>query len=756
MTTQDIFHWLYYTVFKNNPNASFVGFALKYDFSQWLRDLPQSRAAGLFTREGIAKRRRTAAPHLSPFPEYWRDASAYPEWTGGEDIERPECEWEIDFLGDKRMKLRPYTGPHRSHQQGVALGDNPNPWLYINDTFSFFQCSFIKAIDPAIRLRVALERESINMWNGTTSVPELPVYLTTTEDYDLIVAGKKRRANAPFDDDMIKYNDAEIRVLAALMREVNQGLSANRIYLKRSQFFGPGQVAQTSMDHPAKIPVLVSMSNLQEYHRLVSRLPSCIVEIAELEAAKVYQETPQPPYIHFSAKNIRERVPNWFREAARKSFYGGRFELFFHGIFDGVAYEYDINSAYPRVMTQLPCLMHGQYVEGRGSPYRATRALPQERGFGTDPGQTLCLVFADIKGSHPRIGALPFRHKHDGRILFPHRTIGWHWLHEIEAAKRAGCIDTVAYKQWWAYIPCDCPPPLAYIGKLYEDRTALGKEGKNSPNGVAKKLNYNSAYGKTAQSVGDPKYGNPIYASLITAGCRCMILDAIATHPEGADAVLNIATDGIWFASQHPTLELHKTKLGAWDVTLRDNPMLFKPGTYWDDVVREKVRVFLDQTLPETERDAALAGIKMKSRGVNMTALAKQIDLADRLFSQMQPETEWPSFDIDVPLMIMSPSLALQRNKWHEAGRVRNDRKITITSNPANKRVASGPGYSRAWACNPMFKDNPYETTLITTPYRETFGDPDAPRGEYLHPDGGIIDQLEGMLYGKRDVEWSI
>jgi hypothetical protein len=59
--------------------------------------------------------------------------------------------------------------------------------------------------------------------------------------------------------------------------------------------------------------------------------------------------------------------------------------------------------------------------------------------------------------------------------------------------------------EWVAYFPCDCRPPLRWIEGQYLDRIALGPAGKNSPNGVAKKLCYNSVYGKMAQSIGQPK-----------------------------------------------------------------------------------------------------------------------------------------------------------------------------------------------------------------------------------------------------------
>src|SRR5690606_895113 len=106
--------------------------------------------------------------------------------------------------------------------------------------------------------------------------------------------------------------------------------------------------------------------------------------------------------------------------------------------------------------------------------------------------------------------------------------------------------------------------------------------GKNSSHGKAYKLIYNSAYGKMAQSIGNPKYSNPIYASLITTGCRTMITHAIATHPKKTKDLLMVATDGVYFRSPHPSLEIDKSRLGAWDESIKRNLTLFMPGIYWD------------------------------------------------------------------------------------------------------------------------------------------------------------------------------
>jgi hypothetical protein len=97
-----------------------------------------------------------------------------------------------------------------------------------------------------------------------------------------------------------------------------------------------------------------------------------------------------------------------------------------------------------------------------------------------------------------------------------------------------------------------------------------------------------------AQSVGQPKYANAVYASLITAGCRCMILDAIATHPLRTEAVM-IATDGIYFTAPHPGLPL-SNQLGDWETKSLNNLMLFKPGTYWDDETRARARAARGET----------------------------------------------------------------------------------------------------------------------------------------------------------------
>src|SRR5256885_2771992 len=74
-----------------------------------------------------------------------------------------------------------------------------------------------------------------------------------------------------------------------------------------------------------------------------------------------------------TANEIQETVPIWFLEAARASYFGGWFEIMMHGMVPGITYEYDINSAYPYIISSLPCLLHGEYKGGSGKPPENSR-----------------------------------------------------------------------------------------------------------------------------------------------------------------------------------------------------------------------------------------------------------------------------------------------------------------------------------------------------------------------------------------------
>lgn len=490
--------------------------------------------------------------------------------------------------------------------------------------------------------------------------------ICTPEEYERVKIGKEARSSAKLDDEMRFYNRLENEIAERLMGRLQEGLLSIGIQLKPSQWFGPGQVAQAWLDQQKNVPGI---------------------------------------------KKLIECVPDWFLDAARKTYYGGWFELFAHGHIPGESHEYDINSAYPYIIAALPCMLHGTYSHGYGKPKRS-----MDRN-------TLCIVQATAISNtdntalpgNKAIGAMLHRTR-KGDILRPTVTKGFFWLHELEAAQRAGCVEAVEYEHWYAYEPCSCPPPLATVAELYELRKSVGK---NTALGKGIRLLINSIYGKFAQSIGTPKYGNAVYASLITAGCRTMILDAIATHPGGMNAVIMVATDGIYFVSPHNSLPL-SGNLGDWEHNVHNNLCLFKPGMYWSD--KDRIRI-------KEGKSAAF-----KARGINAADFSAQIEAVDALFSKWprrvpgeltsRESFHWPEVSFTGRFALTSCVQALARGKWDQAGTVKQDVELKQSSDAHKKR--SGLWYDTEAK---IYRSKPWEPGIWfpveSTPYEKRFGNED-------------------------------
>lgn len=621
-----IFTFLY-EQFQENPHDVYAGFFLGYDFTQWLRTLPQDRAAMLLSPVGRGSRKRTApnSERLGPFPV------------------RADG-WEFDLLGMKRFKLRPEP----------AAGTKGAPWMYINDAGPFFQQSLLAVIDP-------------KGWDE-------PV--CSDAEYQTVVAGKADRGRRMDLDEQLdsraatmRYNTMENEILGRVLGRLNRGFVAAGVRLGKRQWYGPGQAAQTWMNR--------------------------------IEAP--------------TAAEIHDMVPRWALEAARQSYYGGWFEIFAHGHIPGQTHEYDINSAYPHMIAALPCLC-GTWSRGRGAPVGRWS-----------------LVHAAVKGSDPLVGAMPHREK-NATILRPSTTAGWYWWDEIHAAQRAGLIDHLVVDEHVSYEPCGHPPPFRdEMLHLYQRRLEVGK---NSPEGKAYKLVYNSAYGKLAQSIGEPKYANPVYASLITSGCRRMILDAISTHPTRTADLLMVATDGVYFRRPHPGLDLDPARLGAWDHTVKHNLTLLMPGVYWDDTTR---RALADGTAP-----------KLKSRGVSARDLARSVAGLDEAFTRMivrkgGPVPGWPTATVPIDFSMVTATQALARGTWDTAGTLVADAEKVLSASPHKKRAPHLSDDRGIWRTYPYAEGQQLEST----PYDRTFGmkPSDAAAEEGLTPEGVITtDAIREML----------
>jgi hypothetical protein len=552
--------------------------------------------------------------------------------------------WEFDLLPGRRLQIRPLNC--NCHEDRMRKCEHEQPeWMYICDSGAFWQCSLLNAINP-------------KNWQE-------PV--CTQEEYDKLEYGKSQRSMTLEEyiadrERVLEYMLLENRIFERIMDRLRDGFIEIGVNLRKDQWYGPGQAA-AAYYKKEKIPRREQLENV---------------------------------------------IPAEFWESARQSYFGGWFEIFSHGIVPGSSYEYDINSAYPFIIASLPCLLHGRYSVGIGSP-------PDE---GRNSAFTL--VYARVTGSDPNIGALLNRDK-DGRIRRPRITEGWYWLHEIKAAVRAGLVSDTDIREWRSYHPCDCPSPVRGFRDLYEHRLEVGKD---TVLGKSCKLVYNSGYGKFAQSVGQAPYGNWVYASLITAGCRSMILDAIASHPGGTGSVLMVATDGVFFDSIHPSLPISK-KLGEWDYSRRENLTLFKPGVYWDDKARMAI----------SKGDA----VGFKARGINARDFARNLGRIDALFLRAidfppefkvklyeseeftaYAEKEWPWIAFPVGFSLTSVKTALMRNDWSQAGQTQVDIMVIQDSDPSDKRE----GVYYDGAANRL-RTKPVDVPdgeIVSVPYEKRYG----------------------------------
>jgi hypothetical protein len=508
--------------------------------------------------------------------------------------------------------------------------------------------------------------------------------IVTQAEYDEIESEKRRRSTAILGPRMLHYNQLENEILARVLGQLNEGFQSLGIHLRPSQWFGPGQAAQAWLNGRA-----------------------------------------------ITSEELSTLVPQDALEAARASYFGGWFEIMAHGIIPGITYEYDINSAYPYIISQLPCLVHGTW---------------EHNGKSSSP---YSLVKCRVWGQDTYIGSMLHRDVH-GNIARPDTTEGWYWESELLAAQRAGIVGRVSpILDRWVYLPCDCEPPLREVRDIYVLREQVGKK---TPLGIACKLVPNSLYGKFAQSIGHPKYGNPIYASLITSGCREMILNAISTHPKRTQDVLMVATDGIYFRTPHPNLPTSNA-LGDWDKAEKADITLFKPGVYWDNETRAQI--------------AAGESPVFKARGVNARDFGKVLSEVDEQFTRMAdslprefdwtasriPEIArkyvedqsygfwWPSVKFPLEFSMVTATQALAWGRWEAAGTLLPNPTGKQSSNPYAKR--SRPGWEDGILRTSPLVNEPYEPSK---PYEKRFGMEDPFSDESREMDGITPDGLPGNL----------
>jgi len=275
---------------------------------------------------------------------------------------------------------------------------------------------------------------------------------------------------------------------------------------------------------------------------------------------------------------------NLDEEIALQGYYGGRFEISKIGHV-GPVYSHDINSAYPYIAKDLPCLAHGEFK-------KTTKFKKGAWG----------IYRASYYGKDNDFAALPWRSK-EGFVFYKNDVkdsegYRWVWQSEIQPILDNEPDNLKIHEGYYWISECE-HKPFQDIQTMYDYRLAINPETgvsrKKEGAGQVIKLIINSIYGKLAQSVGyssnrkptiadymdhsldsgKPGYQSFIWAGMITSGCRGMILDAMYKSNGG---VISIATDGILSTTPIPGLDFTDGKFGAWDQEYYTDMYLIQSG----------------------------------------------------------------------------------------------------------------------------------------------------------------------------------
>lgn len=253
--------------------------------------------------------------------------------------------------------------------------------------------------------------------------------------------------------------------------------------------------------------------------------------------------------------------------ASAHAMFGGRFQPFMAGYWEGPVYDRDINSAYAYAFSRLPSLANGRWYH--------TYSVDRETTVHTRLG------LYRIRYKHPySTRAMPLPHRSsDGRVYYPPATEGWY--HAAEAAlvrndKYAEFLEAWIFEDDGTY-------PFAWVEDAFKERLKLQEAGDPTEKGL--KWMLAAMYGQVAQRAGwertqgPPRWHQLEWAGAVTAECRSMIYTAAR---RAKSSLVSIDTDG--FISLAPVNILPNgcgNELGQWKATEYTGLLYLQNGIYW-------------------------------------------------------------------------------------------------------------------------------------------------------------------------------
>lgn len=294
----------------------------------------------------------------------------------------------------------------------------------------------------------------------------------------------------------------------------------------------------------------------------------------------------------YGVENSLDReVPESVNDAAQFAYSGGRFELFRMGRANSKVYAYDIRSAYPSAIRELPNLANGEWE------------------YVSNPRTISHFGVYHIRFRHPSLFTLRplplfFRDSRHA-IHYPNVVEGWYWSPEAQVCLAMNGAEIL---EGYEFLE-DGARPFEWVNEVYETRAQWKAEG--NPAQIALKLLLNSMYGKFAQRVGwehtkekgAPKWHQLEYAGWVTSHARAKIFRAMV-QAWSTDSLLGVETDGIFTTS--PLILDVGPSLGQWEESVYDDMIYLQSGFYhllsgndWKDKTRgfDRDSVGINKTL---------------------------------------------------------------------------------------------------------------------------------------------------------------
>jgi DNA polymerase elongation subunit (family B) len=280
-------------------------------------------------------------------------------------------------------------------------------------------------------------------------------------------------------------------------------------------------------------------------------------------------------------------IPEKVIETAYNSFYGGRFELLKRGYYEKV-YCYDISSAYPAVIAELPDFLKGEF--------KKVNEVTEDAYTG--------FYKCRVSGKEPHFSPFKLKLKAGLNIYANGNYTQWLAKEEIDFYRLHFPNSAISVEFGYEWYPKTVVKPLKEeIERLY----AWKEKETDVDIKYCIKIIMNSLYGKFIQVSGDQnKTGrlfNPLYASLITAKTRIKILEMALQNPE---SIISFSTDSV--ISTEPLSYPKEPKLGDFKFEFFGEGVFVMSDVYnlWNDELKKqksKLRGFSIASIKDSSND---------------------------------------------------------------------------------------------------------------------------------------------------------